>query len=49
MQILSESQFQYNPNNNELDACFVTSVLILIKCDDTLKDLIKFKRLGRRG
>ena len=33
MQILSDNQFQYIPNHNECDACFITYVFIQIICD----------------
>ena len=32
MQIVSDSQFQYTPNHNEFDKCFVSHVFFLMRC-----------------
>ena len=42
MQILFDSQFQYTPNHNEFDSCFVARVFILVICDNNVKVLSTF-------
>ena len=49
MLILYEGQFQYTPNHNEFDTCFVTCVFILIICDDSVKVFSTLKHLSRHS